>query len=87
MLCRRPNRIICSLTTDREGDGRRAMASIDIGRNRWRTAALIAAPAVLLAALVAHPFLCQACLEIYEEGNKDRSFALRGRDLDTAEQA
>jgi hypothetical protein len=47
-----------SLTTDREGDGRkRAMASIDIGRNQWRTAALIAAPAVLLAALVAHPYL------------------------------
>jgi hypothetical protein len=33
------------------------MASIDIGRNRWRTAVLIAAPAALLAAFVAHPYL------------------------------
>jgi hypothetical protein len=33
------------------------MASIDIGRNQRRTAALIAAPAVLLAALGAHPYL------------------------------
>jgi hypothetical protein len=33
------------------------MASIDIGRNQWRTAILVAAPAVLLGALVAHPYL------------------------------
>jgi len=33
------------------------MASIDIGRTQWRTAVLIAAPTVLLAALVAHPYL------------------------------
>jgi hypothetical protein len=33
------------------------MASIEIGRNQWRIAVLIATPAVLLAALVAHPYL------------------------------
>jgi hypothetical protein len=33
------------------------MASIDIDRNQWRTAVVVAAPAVLLGALVAHPYL------------------------------
>jgi hypothetical protein len=33
------------------------MASIDSGRNQWRTIILVVAPAVLLAALVAHPYL------------------------------
>jgi hypothetical protein len=33
------------------------MASIDIGRNQWRTAILVGAPAVLLATLVTHPYL------------------------------
>jgi hypothetical protein len=33
------------------------MANVDIGRNRWRTIAMVVAPAVLLAVFVAHPFL------------------------------
>jgi hypothetical protein len=33
------------------------MASIDSGRNRWRTAILVVAPAALLAAFVTHPHL------------------------------
>ncbi|MGH2750473.1 MAG: hypothetical protein ACRDJV_15485 [Actinomycetota bacterium] len=33
------------------------MESIDIGRNKWRTVILVVAPAVLLAALVTHPYL------------------------------
>jgi MFS family permease len=33
------------------------MASVDSDGNRWRTVILVAAPAALLAALVAHPYL------------------------------
>ena len=33
------------------------MASVDIGRNRWRTAIVVVAPVVLLAVFVAHPYL------------------------------
>lgn len=33
------------------------MEGIDIGRNQWRTVILIAAPVVLLAALVTHPYV------------------------------
>jgi hypothetical protein len=33
------------------------MASVDIGRNRWRTAVVVVAPVVLLAVFVAHPNL------------------------------
>jgi hypothetical protein len=46
-----------STNTYPEGDGRRTIASIDIDRNQWRTAILVGAPAVLLPALVAHPYL------------------------------
>ena len=33
------------------------MTSVDIGRNRWRTAVVVVAPVVLLAVFVAHPYL------------------------------
>jgi hypothetical protein len=33
------------------------MASVDIGRNRWRTTVVVVAPVVLLAVFVAHPYL------------------------------
>jgi hypothetical protein len=33
------------------------MASVDIGRSRWRTTVVVVAPAVLLAVFVAHPYL------------------------------
>jgi len=33
------------------------MASVDIGRNGWRTAVVVVAPVVLLAVFVAHPYL------------------------------
>jgi hypothetical protein len=33
------------------------MASVDNGGNRWRTAAVVVAPVVLLAVFVAHPYL------------------------------
>ena len=33
------------------------MTRVDIGRNQWRTTGVIVAPVVLLAALVAHPYL------------------------------
>ena len=33
------------------------MANVDIGRSRWRTIAMVVAPAVLFAVFVAHPYL------------------------------
>jgi hypothetical protein len=33
------------------------MASVDIGRNGWRTAVVVVAPVVLLAVFLAHPYL------------------------------
>ncbi|MPZ92797.1 MAG: hypothetical protein GEU68_14455 [Actinobacteria bacterium] len=33
------------------------MASVDIGRSRWRTTVVVVAPVVLLAVFVAHPYL------------------------------
>jgi hypothetical protein len=33
------------------------MGSVGIGRNQWRTTVMVVAPAVLLAALVTHPYL------------------------------
>lgn len=33
------------------------MANVDIRRNQWRTAIMVVAPVVLLAALVTHPYL------------------------------
>jgi hypothetical protein len=33
------------------------MASVDIGRSRWRTTVMVVAPVVLLAVFVAHPYL------------------------------
>lgn len=33
------------------------MATVDTGRNRWRTTIVVVAPAVLLATLVTHPYL------------------------------
>ncbi len=33
------------------------MTKVDIGRNQWRTTAVIVAPVVLLATFVAHPYL------------------------------